>query len=170
MTGVQTCALPIWRITWSAFVDHLEDVEVISDKLAASTEFMDMVEKSDSLFVGPYDDTLMQVLHGQPNEQRPEYVQAVRAECAPNKLSAGIELGIETATTFEKITGLSTVFARDVTGLYGGVSWFTGVADLRAAEAAEAAIMNDKKWTSLIERAGTVYQSGAITRMFRRLS
>jgi hypothetical protein len=160
----------ITGLLWTTSFEHLEELAAGFDKLVVDEGWNDWLAQHDAEFVGPIDDNLLQVLHGAPGEQAPEYVQAVRAVCANGMLSRGIELGIELAQTAERITGVPVMFTSRVTGEYGGVAWISGAPDLATFETESAALAADASWAELLDRAGPAYQPGADTFLLRRLA
>ncbi len=160
----------IGTVAWTARVEHLSELEAASDKLIGSSDFSEWIEQNDSLFLGPIEDSVLQVLHGTPSDQPAPYVQVVRALCAHGAISEAMSFGVEIAEVGSRLTGLQTMFGATVTGGYGGVGWLTGVPDLDAVEAANVALMADDEWRKLVDRAGHAFQPGVTTSLLRRLN
>jgi hypothetical protein len=160
----------VTAMLWTTGAEHLDDLTAGMDKMAADSGWGDWLTQHDAEFQGTIDDNLLQVLHGAPGEQVPEYVQAVRAVCANGMIGRGIELGIEIAQTAERLTGIPVMFSRRVTGEYGGVAWISGAPDLATMEQAEATMAADPSWAELLDRAGPAYQPGADAFILRRLA
>jgi hypothetical protein len=156
-------------MVWSTRVEHLAELEAADDKLMSS-EFGDWIEQNDGMFTGPTEDSVLQVLHGTPSDQPGAYVQVARAVCANGAMSEAMGFGTEIAEAASRITGLQTMFGSSVTGPFGGVAWLTGVADLGAVEAANAALAADDEWRKLMDRAGHAFQAGVTTSLLRRLN
>ena len=157
-------------VMWSARIDDLEQLETASDKLNASTEFGDFIEQNDSCFSGPLQDSLSQVISGQPGAQVPEYITVVQARPSSGSLATAIPLAIEIAEAASRITGLPTMLASTVTGPYGGLAWITGSQDLKTSGEGEAKLMADPAWMPLLERASSAYLPDASTTILRRLA
>ena len=99
------------------------------------------------------DDALGELVHGEPNpELNPQYVSVVQSVCGPGAQVKGIALGVEIAQKAEAITGTPTLFGRNLTGTYGGVSWITGALDLSMLESNQAALAADPDWAASIEQ------------------
>jgi hypothetical protein len=156
-------------MVWSTRVDHLEELETADDKLMSS-DFADWVEQNDGLFAGPLEDSVLQVVHGTPSEQPGAYTQVVRATCANGAMTEAMGFGVEIAEVAARITGLPTMFGAAITGVYGGVAWLTGVADLTAVETANAALAADDEWRKLVDRAGHAFEPGVTSSLLRRLN
>jgi hypothetical protein len=146
-------------VVWSAFVPDLTALEAASDKLLADNAFVALTDEGTTMLAGGPDDALLQVVHGEPDPDRPaEYVTAVQAVSANGRFRRGVELGVEIAQRVEQITGASTLFVTATTGMYAGVAWVTGFADAAEMERAQQALMTDTEWADFIDReAGTVY-------------
>jgi hypothetical protein len=165
----------VGTLVWSAFVPDLATLETATDKLNADDGFAAMVDEFAPLTIGQLDDGLMQLVHGQPDPNRTiEYVTAVQAVCANGKLTSGIEVGVEIAQRAEKATGTPTLFATTMTGVYGGVGWFTAHADIAAMAEAEAAINADASFAKFVDgKAADVYAAEPMLtqqRVYRRIA
>jgi hypothetical protein len=163
----------VGTLVWSSFVPDLATLEAATDKLNADDGFASMVDDFAPLTTGQIDDGLMQLVYGQPDQNRPvEYVAGVQAVCANGNVGKGIEVGIEIAQRAEKATGHPTLFATTMTGVYGGVGWFTAYADIASMEAAEAAIAADASFTKFIDSKADVYAAEPLLtqqRVYRRI-
>jgi hypothetical protein len=157
-------------MVWTGNGEHLVDFEVAGDKLAESNDFNDWIEQNDSLYQGPFEDAVLQVLHGSPAEEAPGYVLGTQAVPANGSYAEAFGIGVEIAQTAERLTGLSMMFGSWLTGTLGGVAWVAGAADLTAVETANAALAANDEWAKLIERAGHAYQEGATSTLYRRLT
>jgi hypothetical protein len=162
------------RLAWSCFVSDLGVLEAANDKLLADDSFVSKVDQGAKLLVGGIDDSLAQILHGEPDPNRTaEYVTAVRAVCAHGKIQEGIAVGMEIAQKAEAITGVPTSFVSGATGVYGRVGWLAGHENVQSIDAAQAALMADPSWLDLIDtKAGKAYsQTPSPTQVvFRRLA
>lgn len=140
-------------LVWSCFVPDLVSLEAAGDKLLADDTFVAAEDKGAAMIPGGLDDGLFQVLHGEPDPNRPiEYVTSVQAVCANGKLARGMEVGVEIAQRAEKITGTPTMFLIGSTGPYGAVGWVSGHSDVRAMETAQQALAADESWGKYIDK------------------
>jgi hypothetical protein len=158
-------------ISWATMVEHLTDLEVAMDKLAADGSFNDFIEQNDGLFVGSLTDTLAQVVSGAPDPAAapPAYATIVQATCANGHLAAGMTGGVEIAETATRIGGIPTMFLVAATGEYGGVAWITGAPDLATMEVAEAKVNNDAGFVALVDRVSPAYLPHASNVIYRRI-
>jgi hypothetical protein len=159
-------------IVWSMWAEHLSDLEQASDKLMASSEFLDAVKAGEAFGEAPQVDGLAMLVHGEPDLAAgpPAYVAVASAVAAPGHLGEAIAAGIEIADHATRVSGQSTMFAVNSTGPYGGCAWFTGSPDIDTVEAGEAALMGDPDWVKLIDRVGTAYNSDAAQALYRRIA
>jgi hypothetical protein len=151
---MQVYSPEVGRIGWSTFVPDLATLEAAGDKLNADDAFVAAVDKGSAMTVGGADDTLAQVIYGEPDPNRQiEYVNVVRAVCATGNAARGMEAGVELAQRAEKIMGTPTLFLADVTGSYGGVGWASGFENVQALEAAQQALNSDPGWAQFVDKA-----------------
>ncbi len=165
----------VGAIGWSTFVPDLATLEAAGDKLNVDDAFVAAVDQGAAFTVGGADDTLAQVVHGEPDPNRQiEYVTAVRTVLVNGSIARGLEVGVEIAQRAEKITGTPTLFLADVTGTYGGIGWVSGHANVQAMEAAQQALMADSSWVKHIDKEvrGTYAEEPSATTqlIFRRLA
>jgi hypothetical protein len=172
---MQVYSPEVGSIGWTTFVPDLATLEAAGDKLNVDDDFVSATDKGASLIVGGTDDTLSQVVYGQPDPSRPiEYVTAVHTVCATGNLARGMELGVEIAQRAEKITGTPTLFLADVTGAYGGVGWVSGHENVQALEAAQQKLAGDPSWGKYLDKEikGTYTDEPSATTqlVYRRLA
>ncbi|MEZ5144273.1 MAG: hypothetical protein R2726_17380 [Acidimicrobiales bacterium] len=150
-------------VSWTTFVPDLTALEAATDKLQVDDGYLQATDDGAALSVGGADDALFEVVHGEPDPSAdPQYVTAVRAVCASGGIANGMVLGVELAQRAEAITGLSTMFVRNLTGAYAGVGWLTGYPSIEALEAAQAALAADPGWVEMIDaRAPGAYTDDA---------
>jgi hypothetical protein len=142
------------RVGWSTFVPDLATLEAAGDKLQADDSFVAATDKGAGMTVGGADDTLAQVIYGEPDPNRQiEYVTVVRAVCATGNVARGMEAGVELAQRAEKIMGTPALFLADVTGIYGGVAWASAYENVQALEAAQQALNGDPSWAQFVDKA-----------------
>jgi hypothetical protein len=146
-------------VSWTAFVPDLTALEAAGDKLAIDDEYADQSDAGAKFTDGGMDDTVFQVVHGEPDPNREvNYVGAVRAVCANGHLARGMAVGVEIAQRAEAITGTPCMFLADTTGVYGGVAWLSGYADVAALEAAQQAEFGNSDFVDFLDReAGPAY-------------
>ena len=150
-------------LSWGSFVPDLAALEAAGDKLQADDAFQDNVAKGQKLGMSGLDDTLLQVLHGEPDPAATvQYVSAVQSVCANGNFARGVEVGIEIAKRADAATGTSTLFVLGSTGVYGGVGWLTGYPDIQTLEASQQALNADPKFLEYVDReAGSAYVADA---------
>jgi hypothetical protein len=166
-----TLSPELGTVTWSAFVDSLEELEASQDKLAVSDSFLELADRAGPLFAAPLTDGLASVVLGgrAPDAPTPSYVGVARAVAANGRLRDALSRGVEIAEAATRITGVATMFLVNSTGPFGAVRWTSGYSDIGELERAEAALSGDESWTALIDRAGTAYQEGVTQSVFRRI-
>lgn len=143
----------VGTVAWSAFVPDLVALEAAGDKLLADNAYVAMADEGTAMLTDGPDDTLLQVVAGEPDPDRGvEYVTTVDAVCANGRLNRGLELGVEIAQRVEQITGAPTMFLTGSTGPYGSVVWGTAFRDAPEMQRAEQALMADTGWLRFIDK------------------
>jgi multisubunit Na+/H+ antiporter MnhG subunit len=157
-------------IAWTAWFENLADWEVAAEKLGADPGYNHMVEMSDSYFTGPVIDGMASIVSPMPDvNERAEYVTIVSTVAANGHIAAAVDHGLKIATTASRIEGLTTLFAMDVTGPYGGVAWMTGAPNIAAMDKSLAAINSSAEFAKLVDSGGNLYQGQATQITYRRL-
>lgn len=166
-----TMSPELGRCVWALFIDSLEELEAIEDKLAVSEEYLDMVEKAGGLWAGRLEDSLGTVVHGLPEAggPLPSYVTVARARGRVGRLGDAFAAAIEIAELAKGITGLDTMVVADGTGDFGGFRWIDAHPDIASVERSEAALMADPSWLALIDRVGTAFENDASQSIYRRV-
>lgn len=143
---------------WSTFVPDLQTLEAGFDKLGVDDGFLEASDKGAAFVKGNIDDSLHQVIYGQPDPTRQvEYVGVVRAVCASGQLARGMEIAVEVAQRAEKLTGHPTLAVADSTGSYGGVGWITPYGNIRDLEAGGQALADPSFVEFLDTNVSAVY-------------
>lgn len=166
-----TLSPELGTVVWAAFVDSLEELEAVQDKLAVSDSFIALAESGAKYFLGPLQDGLAQVVTGaiDPTAPLPAYVTVARATATNGRLGEAMAAGVEIAEAATRISGVPTGFLVDATGAFGGCRWNSGHPDIASVERAEAALMADEGWLQLIDRVGTCYDAGVTQSIYRRI-
>jgi hypothetical protein len=141
-------------LSWSTFVPDLATLEAATDKLAADPGYISLVDAGAKFGEGGADDTLLQIVYGEPNPNRKvEYVTSVQSVCANGSVARGIELGVEIAQKAEKIIGSPGMFATAATGSYGSVAWLSGYADVNELDSSQQKLAADTKFAEFIDKS-----------------
>jgi hypothetical protein len=151
---MQVYSPEVGRVGWSTFVPDLATLEAAGDKLQADDSFVAATDKGAAMTVGGADDTLAQVLYGEPDPNRQiEYATVVRTVCATGSVGRGMEAGVELAQRAERVMSIPVIFVADVTGNYGGVGWVSGYENVQTLEAAQQALAGDQDWANFVDKS-----------------
>jgi hypothetical protein len=170
----QTYSPEVGTLVWSTFVPDLATLESANDKLLVDDGYVSMVDAGAKFSQGGVDDTLLQLVSGDPDPNRQvDYATTVQSVCASGSIAKGIELGVEIAQRAEKVIGLPVMFATAATGPYGAVAWITGYADVQELETANAKLAADTKFGEFVDKSvrGVYAEDAALTEslMYRRI-
>jgi hypothetical protein len=171
----QTYSPEVGTLVWSTFVPDLGALESANDKLLVDDGYVSMVDAGAKFSQGGVDDTLLQIITGDPDPNRQiEYATTIQTVCATGSVARGMELGVEIAQRAEKVIGLPVMFATAATGPYGAVTWITGYADVRELEAANNKLAADPKFGEFVDKnvRGVYAEDPAATEslMYRRIA
>jgi hypothetical protein len=171
----QTYSPEVGTLVWSTFVPDLATLESANDKLLVDDGYVSMVGAGAKFSQGSIDDTLLQVITGDPDPNRQvEYATTIQAVCATGSVARGMELGVEIAQRAEKVVGIPVMFATAATGPYGAVAWITGYADVHELEAANQKLAADTKFGEFVDKnvRGVYAEDPATTEslMYRRIA
>ncbi|MBK5290053.1 MAG: hypothetical protein JJE46_16485 [Acidimicrobiia bacterium] len=149
------------RIAWTAMVPDLATLATAGDAMAADAAMTKEGAKGAALTNGGLDDALYTIVHGEiaPAAPAAEYVTAVSSVCANGQTGKAMAAGVEIAQRAEKITGTTTMFVANVTGIYGGVGWITGHANIAELEASQQAMAHDVEWSKEVDKLATTFAS-----------
>ena len=140
-------------LSWSTFVPDLATLEAATDKLGADPGYISLVDAGAKFGEGGADDTLLQIVYGEPNPKRKvEYVTSVQTVCANGNVARGIELGIEIAQKAAKVIGSPGMFATAATGSYGSVAWLSGYVDVNELDRAQQKLAANTKFAEFIDK------------------
>lgn len=162
---------PVGGLGWSTVFDDLDQANERMSALLGDSGYLAAVTKAAGLYLGASTDVLNHIVHGGPaTDGPPAYANVVSSELAQGAFTAGMAAGVELASKAEAVTGRPTIFLKSVTGDYAGVGWISGASSLREVQEANAALMADAGWASLLDRVGGSFRPGAESQLLRRLS
>jgi len=163
-------------IAWTAWYEHFAALEAATNAMMADDAYMAKSAEGSQWAVpgAGVDDQLQELVAGVPDpDANPLYVSSVQATCAGGNIARGMAAGVEIAQRADAATGATTLFCRNVTGPYSGVSWFTGSEDGAAVDAQNTALAADAGFVEFIDSPAGVYIDNvdpAQSVLWRRLS
>ena len=161
-------------VSWTAWFENLAALEAAGDALNGNEDYQKLTAIGRDHTDGTMDDALNQLLAGTPNPDRDvQYVGSVTAVIAGGGFERGMTTGVGIAELASKITGLDTLFARGMTGPYGGIGWLTGYESITEFEAAQNALAADESWMKYLDGTEGVFaEEPALTvaTMYRKLA
>ena len=145
-------------VSWTSWWADLASLEAGLANLGADATYNELAAQGSGLIDGVVDDTLFATISGGPQtaaeaaaDTGAQYVNGVTSACASGNLARSMTAGVEIATKAEAITGVPTMFVRQMTGTYSGVAWLTGFPDLAAYEASMDKLATDPGWLTLLD-------------------
>ncbi len=161
----------VGTVVWSMSFPDLEALEMASDKLVADAASMDAIEASDGLFVGAYEDTLLQVVQGtvDPN-RRPQYVTVVQGQLRPGKLIEGMAAASEVVGRVAAITGQQLLLASQVTGPFAVLEWIGLTDSIGELDRQRAALFADPGYVEFLDASAGLLESTTSVTILRGLT
>jgi hypothetical protein len=145
--------LPVGTVAWSTWAESHESLMTGFAGLIEDDGYHTHVEKGVEFVAGPPEDSLRQVVHGEPAAERPpigSVTTIVTATMAGGKYNDAVAWGTDMAQLVQEVTQLPSMFLIDAYGTFGQVTWLTGAPDLATADtAANALNFHDKYLKSL---------------------
>ena len=160
---------PLGTVVWTSRVESQAELADIEAKLYADAGYVETVDRNGHLFTGGGTDGLSNVVSSTIAAPKP-IVAVTQAVIANGKFAKAMELGVKLQVHIAKITGLSTAFATDTYGAYGGVRWLTAADAMTEIDHADQVIATDAEFHALLEQAGDVYQPGAQTTLGTKIN
>jgi len=169
----------VGTLVWSVVVPDLLTLEAAQDKLAADAGYLEEASKGQQFAPDGAHDRLLSIIHPtEPAPQaagapQPSYAVVVDAVCATGSVARGMELGVRIAQKAEEISGVTTVFAADTNGSFGGVTWITGYRDVQELERAEQSVLSNPEFLAMLDQElpGVYIEDAQVTRQrtYRRM-
>lgn len=161
-------------ISWTAWFENLTALESMGDQLSAEPSYMAMADAGAGFTEGGVDDSVLQPIYGAPDPERPiQYVSGATALVAGGNFERAMGVSIEMVQHGERVTGISGMFLRSLTGPYGAVGWLNGYESVAEMERANDALAADPDMLRLIDSSNGCFldEAGAAqTTLYRKLA
>lgn len=147
-------------MTWSQFWPDLAGLETNVARLNEDASYLALAAEASNHLVGGVDDALLEILNvpaGAEEAPMPNYVWTVEATGASGGAVSSVVKGLELAQRASAITGVPTLFARRLTGVFGGVEWMSGYDSLAAFQTAQEKLAADPTWGAAMDAVAGVY-------------
>lgn len=155
---------PVGTMVYSTWVDGLAGVQANFAALAEDAEYMQKVSAAQSMVGAPSEDSLGQVIHGEPAGDRAGVGSAAvitSAVIANGAYAAAIGWGVEMAQLGEKITGLPSLFMMNRYGTFGEVLWVFVAPDAASLQSSGDAVNADADYMAKLEDVGNLFVPGS---------
>jgi hypothetical protein len=149
-------------VTWTSWWKDLAELESAVGRLGGDAQYLEMAAKGREFITGSIDDSLAQAITDVAiGVDSHRYVGTVQATVAAGNAVRAFGAGVEIATRFQTITGSPSMFARRLTGPYGGVAWFSAFDSLAAFEAAENKLNADAGFVTYLDSTEGCFSEGS---------
>ncbi len=165
--------LPVGAIAWSMPTEGMSQVQQMNDALQADDELNKLViDHSREFIVEVAPDRLAMIIHGEITEPAPvgSYISAVTAIANPGKWGEAGAWATSIADMYGGIVGKQVVVTATTAGPMGEFAWFVRHDDGASIDVATAAAMADEAYQAELDRAGNLFQPGAVWGYARRIA
>lgn len=157
---------PIGAFALSTRVEGNQQLLEFQQKLGASDSYQKMAVKFADVLAAPSDTYLNQVVGAAGEQGEPAPIVVVtQSTIAGGHLSDAVNWGVEILDYTHSVTGLSGVFTTAVAGSFFDVTWIAGAESGEELDAANARLMKDTGYMSMIDKAGGFFVPGAAQRV-----
>ena len=156
-------------ITWTARLEHLEDLDVAFTELMASSDYLDATAELDESFTGPVVDSMVQLIAGTPPKTATPMTSVVQATAMPGHLRAAMHWGADVAERVGRSLDTPMIFGRSLFGAYGSMIWGAYYEDANDLEGTQAKFGADEMLQAVVDEGGHNCQPGAFSVVMRQL-
>ena len=161
---------PIGSISWSCRAESLAAIATMTDQLNGDADYLDKVQQDRSLFTGPLEDTVGEVVAISGTATPGRYTNVITAQCAPGRIGEAMAWAVEAQNASSKLTGLDGLVVRSLYGPFATVAWLTPLETIEQAQAADQAF-KDPEFGKTIDAAGALFVTGNTqSRLIQRLA
>ncbi|MGH9020256.1 MAG: hypothetical protein ACRDV0_04480 [Acidimicrobiales bacterium] len=151
------------NVAWVSFWDDFETMGAAFSELGRDAKFAALSAEGVE-HVRSIDDRLSNVLYDSSADAgSPRYLWETTGVLRAGAIARGVLVGIEIAMKYHDVTGRPSVFARDLSGDFGGVRWFLSYDSLADVDTAEGRTGADLSWVELLDSSEGCYVDGAGT-------
>jgi len=150
--------------TFSARVQGVADCVDLGAKSMADDNLQQRITKGQHYYAGPVEDRLLQPIVSDFGAQAPpvgSFVSITNAVIANGAYEDAIAWGVEVAQHAAHVTGRQVIFARDVYGKFGAVTWVGIGPDAAAVDASLATLDADVDYLKMLSRAASLFIEGS---------
>jgi len=154
---------PEWgTVAWTSWWPDLTSLEAGFAKLMTDKKYVELGNQGRDHVEGKITDALAQaVTEVSENAATARYVGSIQAQVATGSAVRGFVAGVELAEKVGAITGNPVLFARNLTGPYGGVAWFQGFADIATMEASGDKLAADPDFATYLDSTKGCFVEGS---------
>jgi hypothetical protein len=159
----------VGTMSFTAFVASHAELHAAVERLQADPEYHDMAAAGQEHLVGRPENSLIEVVHtAGADYKRAELgslASVISAEISVGRYSRAFGWGIEMAELVTEITGQPTIFARNVAGSFGGVSWIGASPDVATFDALEERLNKDPRYLAKLDEIAGLFVEGSGNRV-----
>ncbi len=170
LTWATLYGAPLGSVAWTWRTDSLADRVEMDEKLLANPDYTAKEQEGGTLFTGPVEDLVGEVVSAVGAGLPARYSTVISAQCQPGRLVDAMTWAVEIQEESSKLTGLDSLLVRPLYGQFATLSWITPAETLEQVDAA-AALFGDPAFVASVDRGGPLFIPGqTVTTLSERLA
>lgn len=164
---------PNGTLAWSVPTEGMGQLTEMNDRLQADDELnKSIIDHGREFVVEAMPDRLAMIIHGEIAGQAPvgSFISGVVASATPGKWGEAGAWAPKIADLYTEVTGRPVLVAATTAGAMGEYGWYVRHEDGASIDAATAAAMTSEEYAAELDRAGHLFQPGAIWGYARRIA
>ena len=155
---------PLGTMMFTMRVEGVADLATASAGLLADPAYHAKIAAGAAFAGAPAEDSIGTPIRGELGGEAPPvgtYAAVTTAQIANGKYAEAFGWALEVAGHVESVTGMPTLVISSQYGPFGTVNWIAGGADADAVDAANAALMGDEGYMTMLVAAGDLFVPGS---------
>lgn len=155
---------PLGSMMFAMRVEGVADLAAVSEGLLADPEYHARIAAGAAFSGAPAEDAIGTPIRGELGDQHPPvgtYASVTTAQIANGKYADAFGWAVEVAAHVESTTGTPTMVLSSQYGPFGTVNWIAAGGDAAAVDAANAALMGDADYMTMLGAAGDLFVPGS---------
>jgi hypothetical protein len=158
-----TFGAPLGTMAWTAMVESQVALADGANKLLVDDGYFDLLEEAADLVATPGEDSLRELIHGQPGERAPIGAVATitTAIALVDQMADAVGWSVAIAQHVTEISATPVSVLTNVYGQMGQITWIGVQPDLAAAEAARTTIGSDADYLGRLAATKELFLPGS---------
>jgi len=153
---------PVGTFSWSTTLESHAALGEATEKLAADSGYIDAVQSGAELFVGPAEDSLVDIVATVGDGgHRGGIASLITAEVAAGNLAEAVGWGVEMMEHVAGVTGRDGLFTRSMYGPWAQVGWISLADSFEQVDEETAAVAADPQYLTMVDAGTPLFLPGS---------